>query len=490
VSGRVLVVAYYFPPLGGVGVQRTLKYVKYLPAAGWTPIVVTPANPAYMVRDESLLDELPPEVSVERTGSFEPARLPNAIAGWLARRRTPSGGGPRDATVGPAGAGLPARVLMKGMILWNRIWGLLLFPDAAVGWVGSAVRRGLAIHRRAPVDVIYSTSAPISCHLIAGRIAARTGLPWIADFRDPWIGNAFATPPRGWHAIQQRRIERRIVDGADTIVFATDGLRQAYAARYPSAAARMRVIPNGYDRADFAAPGVAGSSASEPAAGPVAGSVAGPATVSQAGSRAGDGRFRLVYTGSLYGERELEILLRGLELLAGRRPEIRERLEIEFVGWLSAHNRTVAARAAGSPAIGPILRFSGFVPHAEAMRKAAAADALLQLIADDPRKGEVQGGKLMEYLGFDRQILAVVPEGAAREVLRELDWGVVADPTPEGVADGIERLLSQPAPARRADPEGRYDRANLAARLGALLDEAVETAARTAPGSGPAGTGR
>ena len=120
-----------------------------------------------------------------------------------------------------------------------------------------------------------------------------------------------------------------------------------------------------------------------------------------------------------------------------------------------------------------MLKFSGFMPHAEAMQRAATADALLQLIADDPRKGQVQGGKLMEYLGQDKQILAIVPEGVAREVLRELDWGIVADPTPEGVASGVERLLAAPRPTRQADPEGRYDRVNLAGQLARNLDEVV-----------------
>lgn len=458
-SGRVLVITYYFPPLGGVGVQRTLKYVKYLPQSGWQPIVVTPARPAYTVRDATLLDEVPSILQVERTGSFEPARLPNAVEAFLDRRRSASSGPSTDAPVGPAGASLQARLLTKSMVVWNRVWGSLLFPDAAVGWVGPATRRGLAVHKRAAVDAIYSTSGPISCHLVAAGIAARTGLPWIADFRDPWIGNAFATPPRGLHAYQQRRMERKIVAGADRLIFPTKGVMEAYAARYPWATEKMLVIPNGYDRADFPPPG----------------SVGGLHSAAHADDAAGDGmatrRFRLVYSGSLYGEHELEIFLAGLELLVGRRPEIKDRLEVEFVGWLTSNNHRVAAEHAGSDPLASMLRFSGFVPHAEAMRKVAASDGLLQLIADDPRKGEIQGGKLMEYLGHDRQILAVVPEGAAREVLRELDWGIVVDPTPEGVASGLERLLAAPAPARRADPEGRYDRANLAARLAGYLDE-------------------
>jgi glycosyltransferase involved in cell wall biosynthesis len=463
VSGRVLVIAYFFPPLGGVGVQRTLKYVKYLPQSGWQPIVVTPANPAYTVRDASLLGELPPDLQVERTSSFEPARFPNAVAARLSRRRPASSEAPTDGIVGPAGAGLPARVLSKGMALWKHVWGVFLFPDAAAGWVGAATRRGTAVHKRAPVDVIYSTSGPISCHLIASRIAAKTGLPWVADFRDPWIGNAFATPPRGLHAIQQRRMERKIVERADKVIFATEGLLEAYAARYPGAAGKMLVIPNGYDRADLRAS----------ADGLADGERPGDRTAARGGAGSTGRPFRLVYTGSFYGQRELEVLLQGLEMLAGRRPEVRDQLEIEFVGWLSAHNRAIAAEYSSQSRLGSMLRFSGFVTHSEAMRKAASADALLQIIADDPRKGEVQGGKLMEYLGYDRQILAIVPEGVARQVLQELRWGIVADPTPRGVAAGVEQLLAAPAPTGWADPEGRYDRVNLAARLAACLDEVV-----------------
>jgi len=453
VSRRVLVVAYYFPPLGGVGVQRTLKYVKYLPDNGWQPVVLTPAKPAYTFRDETLLDRLAPNLQVERTASFEPARLPNAVAARLSRRRAGSASGAADATSGPAGSGMPARILSKGMGLWKGFWGALLFPDEAAGWIGPAVRRGIAVHKATPLDLVYSTSPTISGHVIAGRIASRTGLPWVADFRDPWIGNAFGKPPRGFRGWRQRRLERKIVSGADLVIFATPGLLDAYSGRYPWAAGKMRVIPNGYDRADLPAPG-------DPAADRAADRAAGPP-------------FRLIYTGSIFGERELALFLEGLDLLVRRRPEVRSELAVEFVGWMNAHNRAIAAAYTSSESIGPMLRFSGFMPRVEAMRRAVAADALLTIVGDEPRKSEVQGGKLMEYLGYDRPILAVIPEGQAREVLRELDWGIVADPNPESVAAGLDKLLASPPSNRRADPEGRYDRVNLTARLAGYFDEVV-----------------
>jgi glycosyltransferase involved in cell wall biosynthesis len=259
------------------------------------------------------------------------------------------------------------------------------------------------------------------------------------------------------HGYLQRRIERGIVRRADRLVFATQGFLDGYADRYPWAASKMRVIANGYDRNDLPAPESPGG---------------GDAAGRDAEGRGPDRKpFRIVFGGSIYGAHELEIFLDGLELLVAARPEIRDRLEVEFIGWLSLHNQEVAARYTTPERLGPMLRFTGFLPHRDAVARMATADALLQLVADGPNKAGHQGGKLLEYLGLDRQILAVVPEGKARELLRELDWGVVADPTPEGVADGVGRLLDSPAPRRKADPTGRYDRVNLAGELAALLDE-------------------
>lgn len=444
--GRVLVVAYNFPPIGGVGVQRTLKYVMHLPRWGWDPVVLTAANPGVAERDPSGELALPPGLQVERAFSPEPVKLRRAL-GRVARGRTAPSAPPGNAAAGgearPAGRGAGRGNLAR---IWGQMERLVFFPDEVVGWVPFAVRCGIEIHSRSPLDAIYSSSGPISCHLAAALVARQTGLPWIADFRDPWIGNAFAAPMPRLHRQLQDAIERRIVERADRVVFATAGLADAYSARYPRAAERFHVISNGYDRTDF-----------PPEPGPEA--------------RAGDGRFRLTYAGSIYGDRELAMFLDGLELLLGRRPELRDKLEVEFVGWLNLHNQSVAAQYATPDRLGSMLRFTGFLPHAEALEHMLAADALLQVIADGPNRSGVVGGKLAEYVGLDRQILAVVPEGDARAILRELDWGIAADPTPQGVAEGIERLLATPPPGRRADLAGRYDRVNLTAQLAALLND-------------------
>ena len=330
---------------------------------------------------------------------------------------------------------------------WNGAWAravrFLFFPDDQVAWIPFAVRSALRAHRRSPVKAIYSSSPPVTSHLVAGLVKRRIGVPWIADFRDPWIGNSFAQPLGSGHRRLQARLERWIVRTADRVVFATPGLRDRYRSRYPAEAKRFVVIPNGYDAAELA--DIKPIPRSDPQV------------------------LRLVYTGSVYGEREMTVFLAGLDAALARRPDLRERLRVEFIGWMTDANRRAAEDAV--PSLAPVLELSGQVPRAEALARLQGADAALLLLADGADRDLFVGGKLFEYLGLDRQVLAVVPQGDARRLLGELDWGIVADPEPDAIAAALERLVETPPPDRKADPEGRYQRRALAAQLGTLLDE-------------------
>ena len=451
-SGRVLVVTYYFPPLGGVGVQRTLKYITYLPRWGWQPIVVTPRNPAYTVRDASLLDVLPPDLEVHRTASLEPGQLHNAIIRRLGGEGTGSSGAATDPAGRPAGAGRLARLVSKSRSLWGRIWNALLFPDAQIGWVPFGARAGRLANRGPGFDVVYSTAAPVSAHIVAGLVKRSTGRPWVADFRDPWIGNPFVAPLRGPKGWLQRRNERWIVSRADRVVLAMDGLRAMFVERYPEFAARFVYIPNGYDRADLA--GLT----------PVTGE---------------PGRFTILFAGSLYRPGELDAFLGGVERLVARRPDLRSRLRVQFVGRASSGNRRLANSYTAPGRLGDVVRFEGFVPRREALARMAGADALLQLMTDEPGTGMFVGGKLIEYMAFDRPILAVMPPGEGRRLVDGLAGGRTADVEPGSVADALERLLDDPPPRGRTDPEGRYDRVNLARELATVLDQvAAESSAQ------------
>jgi glycosyltransferase involved in cell wall biosynthesis len=462
--GRVLVVTYFFPPVGGVGVQRTLKYVTYLPQSGWEPVVLTARNPGALPRDDEAERRLSPDLVVERAFSPEPVKLRRAL-GRVVRRasslvpNSPTGPSETNGLIEPAAAGPPragpaprARDYRGFARLWAWMERLIFFPDPEVTWAPFAVFRGLEAHRRSPVDVVYSSAGPFSSHLAAALIATRTGLPWVADFRDPWSGNAFAPPLPALHALLRGRIERRFVHLADRTVFATARLMELYATRYSEVAGRFVTIPNGYDRADLV--GIAPADPPRP------------------------GGFHLLYAGSLYRAQELEIFLLGVDRLLARRPDLRARLRVDFVGTVNEANARLSAEFERPERLGGIVGFEGFMPRSRTLARMAGADALLQLMPDVPGADLFVGGKLLESLAFDRPILAVMPSGEGRDLVEGLAAGIVADVEPASVADALERLLDRtPAPAP-ADPEGRYDRANLAARLARVLDGVVEEGRR------------
>jgi glycosyltransferase involved in cell wall biosynthesis len=233
------------------------------------------------------------------------------------------------------------------------------------------------------------------------------------------------------------------------MIFATSSLREAYAKRYPCCAARFVTIENGYERGDFPA-------CSQP----------------EPGVRR---RRRLVYAGSLYRPTELEVFLAGVALLARRSPDTVERLAIEFIGSVSPGCRAAADAHLADPAVATMVSFVPFLPRLEALRRLAGADAALTLLGPGPGMEVFVGAKLFDAIGLDLQVVAMLPPGEARAVLASLDWGIVADPTPAGVADALARFLEQERPNRPADPGRRYERAALAARLADVLDEVAGT---------------
>jgi glycosyltransferase involved in cell wall biosynthesis len=451
---RVAIVTYFFPPLGGVGVQRVLKYATFLPRWGWRASIFTARKPAYEVLDPELDGSVPRELEVHRSFIVEPAHLIRPLVRRLHRTRVSSSAGPAGQG---SGASMPARVssAVKAVVrrlasasrrAAHRVVLLVFVPDDQVMWLPFGIRSLRSAQRIAEFDAVLSSSPPITAHLIAG-FARQRGTPWVADFRDPWIGGAFEPRLPRLHRAVRRRIEHWIVTRADAATFATPSLRAQYAARYPELADRFVTLTNGYDRNDLPTP-------ERP--------------------RHASGEFRIVYAGSLYGERELGVFIEGLRRAMTRRPELQRTLRVEFIGWLSGHNRALADEASRDPALAAVLSFTGFRPQHEALRHIAAADAGLLILTDEPGKGVIVPVKMFDYLGLNRQILAAVPRGDVRDILHDLDWGIIVQPDAAGIAAGIERLITSPARRRQSDPGGRFDRATIAAGLASLLDAVAD----------------
>jgi glycosyltransferase involved in cell wall biosynthesis len=329
---------------------------------------------------------------------------------------------------------------------------LVWFPDDQAGWLPFAVAGIVAAHRREPLAAVVSSASPFTAH-VAGLIGSRLiGVPWIADFRDPWLDNPIEPPQTGFARWRRATLEAVLVRTAARCTFATPSLTATYQRRYPHHAARMSTLPNGYEPA-------ASSPGTTP---PVAGQGAGPGAPRP---------FRLVYAGSLYRPAEVDVLLDGVCRAVDRRPDLVDRLRVVFVGTVTAECRAVADRYLADSRLARMVELTGFVPRAQAQAAIADADAALTLLGAGPGMEMFIGAKLYDYLAQDRQVLAVVPEGDARALLADLRWGVVADPEPDAVAEALVAIVDAPPPAGRADPEGRYLRSTIARRLGRLLDE-------------------
>ena len=380
-SKRVLLITYYWPPSGGAGVQRVLKTVKYLRDFGWEPVVYTAADAAYPVIDESLAAEVPAGVEVIREPIWEPYELYKRFTGQSKKKRVYSGLMNDDAK--------PS--LAQRASVWIR--GNFFVPDARRFWIGPSVRRLRAYLKDHPVDALYSSGPPHSCHLIARNLKRATGLPWLADFRDPWTEIDFYDQLMltAWADRQHHRQEQTVLREADRVTSVGWTTAQQLGKLGDRA---VDVVFNGFDETDFPA---------EAAAAP-------------------DDTFTVCHAGSVNRDRNSPELWAVLGELAATDPVFRAKLRLRFAGKVE-ENTFRQIEAAG---LAENLERIDYVPHSEVTTLLARARVLLLLLNDTPTVKGVLTGKLFEYLAARRPILAIgTPDGDAARVLRETGAGTM-----------------------------------------------------------------
>ncbi len=413
----------FFPPMGGGGVYRPLSFVRYLPASGWKVTVIAPRGDAFWIRDDSLLDRVPADTRVVRTGTWSGQAL----------LRRGGGGGQKRST--------------RGFGFLRRAAAAVMLPDSYVGWYPFAVRAAMREIRSGPFDAIYSTSPPESAHVIAAAVVRRSGLPWVADFRDPWMNLHLLDVPSGVHAALHRRLERSVCRRA-SVVATTAWSEQLLRRACPDA--RVTRIPNGFDGEEAASV----APISPPDAGPL----------------------RIVHAGMLTQRRSAVPFLEALRLLFDRRPDTRTGVDVEFAGAREDENDRAVERFG----LGNCVRFVDTIPHAEMLRRERAAHVLLLIKHANPRYNGLVPGKLYEYIGLCRPVLALAPPGEARDLVDSLRRGETAAPSDvTAVSNAIERLLEL---HRSGGLDGAYDlserpefeRSRQAAALAALLDRTTE----------------
>ena len=456
-SRTALVIAYHYPPIRSAGVERTVKFERYLPEFGYRTSVLTTA--AFGGVSDGRIRRAWEPLGLYRQLFNRAARRDRQAASRVRTGRRRGGDGRR----GSRGSGL-AR------------W--LLIPDGQILWLPAALAKGLRYLRREPVDLIYSTSPPASAHLIALLLAELTGLPWVADFRDSWVYDPLdpALLEMTYRHELERRFEEAVVSRADATLAATrisaNHLRWSYA----GAADRIHVITNGFEpeEVEIAVTGPVPESLlfnSEGRDEQVATDFSiEPSNPEEGGERP----LRVVHTGSFsasHPERTPSALFAALRSLLEDDAGWARRLEVSLVGRL---NRAEARQAADLAQTG-ILSHRDEVDRGTALSLQSRADVLLLVDHARPWPGSNVPGKFFDYLGIGRPILALCGAGAVADLMAELDAGVRAAPDEpaaiRGALEEMHRRFRAGSLARDQTRDlSRFHRRELSRQLAACFD--------------------
>ncbi|WP_246009002.1 glycosyltransferase family 4 protein [Hymenobacter metallilatus] len=376
---RLLVITYYWPPSGGAGVQRSLKFVKHLPQLGVEPTVVTvdPAQAAYPVLDDSLAADVPAGVRVIRTGTFEPFDSYKRLTG----KQVPYGGF--------VGESKTSRVQQ----LFKFVRGNLFIPDARRGWnrfVLDAVAGLLAAGEQ--FDAVLTSSPPHSTQLIGLELKRRFGLRWLADMRDPWTDIYYYKelnhlPLARW---LDARYERQVLEQADAVLVTSPHTKRLFLGKSAKIdPAKIHVLPNGYDEDDFQEP-----------------------------SQPPQHELLITHTGTISETYHIELLLSACAECRRRHPDVP--LRLRFVGKASEGIQRQAREAGLQEA----AEFIPFVPHDESVQYLLRSTVLLMAIPDVANNRGILPGKVFEYLATSKPILCVGPAGSdADELLQACGAG-------------------------------------------------------------------
>lgn len=401
---KVLIITYYWPPSGGSGVQRWLKFAKYLPQYGWEPVIYTPENPEANAVDPALLKDVRPDITVLKTKITEPYGIYKALSGAKGGRSARESG--KDQTEKASASPIKANLIGSADNSFKHrlslfIRGNFFIPDPRFLWIRPSVKYLIRYLKTHPVEAIVSTGPPHSMHLIAQRVSQQTGIKWIADFRDPWTEMFFFKHLKlSRYALARHRIlEQKVLDSAHEILVVSEKMRQDFAKRTGTP---VKVITNGFDPDDFTPP--AGSP-------PERGGT--PMHL-----------FTLTHTGIFVDNGNPHYLWEVLGEKAAAEPEFKKTLQIRLMGQVDTSVLSGIEKAG----LNSCLIDMGYVAHTEVTRWQQQASVLLLPLRKEPEAAAILTGKFFEYLAAGGPILAFGPvTGDLAKALQETESGVMVD---------------------------------------------------------------
>jgi len=366
---KVLILAYYFPPLGMGGTQRPAKFVKYLPEFNWTPYVITVKNIAYYARDPSLLNDVK-GAQVFRTGSLDPQRL-------LSLFSSHNSNSPSHDKNWTSGSWQTVK----------KIFFSFFIPDAKIFWLPFAILKAIKIINRENITCIFTTSPPHSLQLAGLLLKKIKGLPWVVDFRDGWSSGNFQGEPTAIHKWLNRFWEGRVLAAADEVIGVSSQMLDDLKSRSSELSSKFHTIPNGFDPEDL--PNIQPNFSNE--------------------------KFTIVYCGTASAISPVDSFLNGLSLLLGNRPDLRKEVLFKFIGI----DLTGAVKSlAGQLGLNDVIQSNGYLDHRKAFEEIVKADVLLYPVANSASQDFIPG-KTFEYLASRNAVLALGPCVAGTEILEK-----------------------------------------------------------------------
>ncbi len=437
--------------MGGSGVHYPSKHVKHLRYFGYNPIVLTVSPEDYsghselrMPLDETRCEDIPGDIETHKVRSHQPFRL--------------------------------FRVLSKIRLEFLR--EIFFVPDSAITWILPAVRRGRLIAREKPIDLIYTHSRPNSTAIIGWILKKLLGKPWVLDFRDPWTNYFLQTHPTKMHFWAERHLEQFLIKRADHVIMVTPtALANLIAENECLTSERTACITMGYDKEDFDRTEATQKKGKDftllyP------GVFCGAPSLNQCERGNLTERLWRKVRGRLsYRHRNFDrlthspkFLLDAMRELFAERPELRDRLKFLHIGPFSSENK----RYAELMGLSQNVEFLGYHSHADAVKAMKQADALFICLADSPdgERNDCVPQKVYEYMGARKPILALVPEGDARDFLEKAGTAVICPPRDiSAIKNALISLIEGDA---RIDPNDEFIRnfecRNITARLASVFD--------------------
>jgi glycosyltransferase involved in cell wall biosynthesis len=443
---NILLIAYYYPPLGGAGVQRTLNFCKYLAKMNYHVSVLTVLNDDNTIKDDSLKLEGYENIKVYRATQKKTINILSKLVSINAKRsKLLTNSVDKDSANANIFKTLLKKILKETYV---RIYTNTNIPDDKASWKTEAIRMGLEIIENEKIDIIYSTSGPYTSHLIAYELKNKTHKKWIADFRDQWVTNPFAKYSAFVRKINEH-LEKKVVASADYITSVSEPIIADFKYRYKNQDKnKFLVLTNGYDEEDFKDYKLDNKL----------------------------DKFTIAYTGTLYAKISPSNFLKAIDnLIKTNKINIKD-LVIKFIGRIG----NTAAEEINNFTINNnynIVSITEYLPHKESIKQLESAYALLLILWEGKGSEGVYTGKIFEYIRSGRTIIGIVPKGVAKELILETNTGICCSPDSiSEISDAILNVYNMWKGDRKSldinwNEVKRYNREKITNQLATLIEK-------------------